>query len=88
MGLGFYEVAITVFLPLEGISVTNVGALLTIFGLTTVIFSIPFGGAIGPLWPQTHNAGRCAYRKFHHFHSGRYSRHFSDRLVSGSRWHR
>jgi len=42
MGLGFYEVAITVFLPLEGISVTNVGALLTIFGLTTVIFSVPF----------------------------------------------
>jgi len=42
LGLGFYGVAITVFLPLEGISVTNVGALLTIFGLTTVIFSIPF----------------------------------------------
>jgi MFS family permease len=42
LGLGFYEVAVTVFLPLEGISVTNLGALLTIFGLTTVVFSIPF----------------------------------------------
>ena len=41
-GLGFYQVAITVFLPLEGISVTNLGALLTTFGLTTVVFSIPF----------------------------------------------
>lgn len=41
-GLGFYQVAIAVFLPLEGISVTNLGALLTTFGLTTVVFSIPF----------------------------------------------
>lgn len=41
-GLGFYQVAIAVFLPLEGISVTNLGALLTTFGLTTVLFSIPF----------------------------------------------
>ncbi len=41
-GLGFYQVAITVFLPLEGVSVTDLGALLTIFGLTTVAFSIPF----------------------------------------------
>jgi MFS family permease len=42
VGLGFYQVAIAVFLPLEGISVTNLGALLTTFGLATVIFSIPF----------------------------------------------
>jgi len=42
IGLGFYEVAITVFLPLEGMSVTNLGALLTTFGLTMVVFSIPF----------------------------------------------
>jgi MFS family permease len=42
VGLGFYSVAIAVFLPLEGISVTNLGALLTTFGLTTVAFSIPF----------------------------------------------
>ena len=42
LGLGFYQVAVTVFLPLEGISVTDVGALLTIYGLSTVIFSIPF----------------------------------------------
>jgi len=42
LGLGFYEVAIAVFLPLEGISVTYLGALLTIFGLTTVVLSIPF----------------------------------------------
>lgn len=41
-GLGFYQVAITVFLPLLGMSVTNLGALLTTFGLTTVAFSIPF----------------------------------------------
>jgi MFS family permease len=42
LALGFYEVAITVFLPLEGISVADVGVLLTVLGLTTVIFSIPF----------------------------------------------
>jgi MFS family permease len=42
IGLGFYSVAIPVFLPLEGMSVTNLGAILTTFGLTTVIFSIPF----------------------------------------------
>ena len=42
VGLGFYQVAITVFLPLEGISVTILGGLLTTFGLTTVVFSIPF----------------------------------------------
>jgi MFS family permease len=41
-GFGFYEVAVTVFLPLEGISVTNLGALLTTFGLIAVAFSIPF----------------------------------------------
>ena len=41
-GLGFYEVAIAVFLPLEGISVTNLGVLFTTLGLTTVVFSIPF----------------------------------------------
>jgi MFS family permease len=41
-GLGFYQVAIAVFLPLEGISITNLGVLLTTFGLTTVAFSIPF----------------------------------------------
>jgi len=40
--LGFYQVALTVFLPLEGISVTDLGALLTTAGLSTVIFSIPF----------------------------------------------
>jgi len=42
VGLGFYQVAIAVFLPMEGVSVTNLGALLTTFGLTTVAFSIPF----------------------------------------------
>jgi MFS family permease len=42
VGLGFYSVAIPVFLPLEGMSVTNLGAILTTFGLTTVLFSIPF----------------------------------------------
>jgi MFS family permease len=42
VGLGFYSVAIAVFLPLEGISITGLGALLTTFGLTTVLFSIPF----------------------------------------------
>ena len=42
VGLGFYSVAVPVFLPLEGMSVTNLGAILTTFGLTTVIFSIPF----------------------------------------------
>ena len=41
-GLGFYQVAIAVFLPLEGISVTNLGVLFTTLGLTTVAFSIPF----------------------------------------------
>lgn len=41
-GLGFYEVALAVFLPLEGISVTNLGILLGTLGLTTVVFSIPF----------------------------------------------
>jgi MFS family permease len=41
-GLGFFGVAIAVFLPLEGMSVTNLGALLTTFGLATVVFSIPF----------------------------------------------
>lgn len=40
--LGFYQVALTVFLPLEGISVTDLGALLTTAGISTVIFSIPF----------------------------------------------
>lgn len=42
LGLGFYGVAIAVFLPLEGMSVTNLGAILTTFGLAMVIFSIPF----------------------------------------------
>jgi MFS family permease len=42
VGLGFFSVAIPVFLPLEGMSVTDLGALLTTFGLVTVIFSIPF----------------------------------------------
>jgi len=41
-GLGFYEVAIAVFLPLEGVSITNVGVLLTTFGLAAVVCSIPF----------------------------------------------
>jgi MFS family permease len=41
-GLGFYQVAIAVFLPLEGISVTNLGVLFTTLGLTTVALSIPF----------------------------------------------
>jgi len=40
--LGFYQVAITVFLPLEGVSVTDLGVLLATSGLTTVVFSIPF----------------------------------------------
>ena len=40
--LGFFQVAITVFLPLEGISIANLGLLLTTSGLTTVVFSIPF----------------------------------------------
>ena len=40
--LGFYQVAITVFLPLEGVSIANLGLLLTTSGLTTVVFSIPF----------------------------------------------
>jgi MFS family permease len=42
VGLGFYSVAIPVFLPLEGMSVTNLGAILTTAGLTTVLLSIPF----------------------------------------------
>lgn len=42
VALGFYGVAIAVFLPLEGIPVTDLGALLTTYGLATVIFSIPF----------------------------------------------
>jgi MFS family permease len=42
IGLGFYSVAIPVFLPLEGMSVTDLGAILTTAGMTTVIFSIPF----------------------------------------------
>ncbi len=41
-GLGFYEVAIAVFLPLEGVSITNVGVILTTFGLAAVVCSIPF----------------------------------------------
>ena len=41
-GLGFYQVAVAVFLPLEGISVTNLGAILTTFGIAAVVFSIPF----------------------------------------------
>jgi MFS family permease len=41
-GLGFYQVAVAVFLPLEGISVTLLGLLLTTLGITTVALSIPF----------------------------------------------
>jgi len=41
-GLGFAQVAVAVFLPLEGISVTDLGIFLTTFGLTTVAFSVPF----------------------------------------------
>jgi len=41
-GLGFYEVAIAVFLPIEGVSITNVGVILTTFGLAAVVCSIPF----------------------------------------------
>jgi MFS family permease len=41
-GLGFYQVAVAVFLPLEGISITNLGVILTTLGLTSVICSIPF----------------------------------------------
>ena len=41
-GLGFYEVAIAVFLPLEGLAITDVGAILTTFGLAAVACSIPF----------------------------------------------
>jgi len=40
--LGFGQVAIAVFLPLEGISITNLGILFTTLGITTVVFSIPF----------------------------------------------
>lgn len=42
VGLGFFSVAIPVFLPLEGVSVTNLGVILSTFGLATVIFSVPF----------------------------------------------
>jgi MFS family permease len=42
IGLGFYQVAIAVFLPLEGVSITDVGVILTSFGLAAVVFSIPF----------------------------------------------
>ena len=42
VGLGFYQVAVAVYLPLEGVSVTNLGVLLTTLALTTVVFSIPF----------------------------------------------
>ncbi len=42
VGLGFFSVAIPVFLPLEGMSVTELGAILTTSGMATVIFSIPF----------------------------------------------
>ncbi len=41
-GLGFYQVAVAVFLPLEGISVARLGILLTTFGLTSVTLVIPF----------------------------------------------
>jgi MFS family permease len=41
-GLGFYEVAIAVFLPLEGQSVTNMGIVYATLGVTTVVFSLPF----------------------------------------------
>lgn len=41
-GLGFYQVAIAVFLPLQGISVTKLGIILTTLGLTSVVCSIPF----------------------------------------------
>ncbi len=41
VSLGFYEVAVAVFLPLEGISITNLGIILTTLGLTSVAFSIP-----------------------------------------------
>ena len=40
--LGFYGVAIAVFLPLEGVSIADLGLLLTTSGLTSVVFSIPF----------------------------------------------
>jgi hypothetical protein len=42
VALGFYQVAIAVFLPLEGVSITDVGVILTSFGLAAVVFSIPF----------------------------------------------
>ena len=41
-GLGFYEVAMAVFLPLEGLSATNVGLLFTTGALSAVTFSLPF----------------------------------------------
>jgi len=40
--LGFYQVAVTVFLPLEGVSVNDLGIFLTTSALSSVIFSIPF----------------------------------------------
>ena len=42
VGLGFFSVAIPVYLPLEGVSVTDLGASLTTFGLVAVAFSVPF----------------------------------------------
>jgi MFS family permease len=42
LGLGFFGVAVAVYLPLEGMSATELGALLTTWGVSTVIFSIPF----------------------------------------------
>jgi MFS family permease len=41
-GLGFYEVALAVFLPLEGVSVTIVGILFSTAALSSVAFSLPF----------------------------------------------
>jgi MFS family permease len=42
VGLGFYQVAVAVFLPLEGISVTRVSILIATFAVTSVSLSIPF----------------------------------------------
>jgi MFS family permease len=42
VGLGFFSVAVPVFLPLEGISITDLGVMLTTWGLTTVVLSVPF----------------------------------------------
>ena len=41
-GLGFYEVALAVFLPLEGVSVTNVAILFSTAALTAVGSGLPF----------------------------------------------